>query len=789
LALSTTPVAGTLSRERVLAWPLLLESALVVAVIAAMLPWFGPMAEQPAGGDGRFAAPAVAIRGLPGSVLRELCAAYAAFAEDSVREGLCGRTATTQRNPPLDRLPPALPSASTRATQAFVAPLQDAQTGTAALRQRQREGTGDLVALGDEIARISAEIQSFIDRYAIGPGDSDGPRPLACAFAQVQSAFNDPSARGEARANSVLLLAAALDGHPATASLAKSASLRTPRIAKSRCTGVRLPDAFAALSPIMSDARAAPLGAAKNKAMRGLLGTAGYQWAGWSLAGLLLLQLGRRSGPAAPRLALALVVWALAAWIGAVPWPLASGTSIVFARDTALRYAMPAAFVLWFLGAALCVLAAAPLLRRKVLCSEQAPVSVFAYPGLVVATGFGWLLLLDLSANGHVGGRYLALYHHGHLWLGMLTFSVIAILRQPLGRALAWTLSVVDGLAGRVASRLSALGVVAMLVALALALMLAVGTLLVNVRQLTSEIGRLWLIVGAAWFFFLRGTPLTERLARSGSSTGSLLRYMAPLLFVVAVLVGAMLITRDMGPLLIAGYGAGAFIAASMAMWWYQRRGAIGSAYALAVMLFVAWLLAVTFALLRLGSIDEVTAARLENVAAPLASANDHLALVTWFQRAAPTWGFGPGGVPWCGFGVSAACAGVPAQIQSDYTFTAVTGMFGWTAALALTLGCALWLNEMIRGHARATRGEPRLIRFAGRMSNDEQAFVSWISVAWIALTLCQLAVTVAGNVAVIPLTGVTFPFVSFGMTSLVMNMVMLAFAVNVNAGKGSANG
>jgi cell division protein FtsW (lipid II flippase) len=66
---------------------------------------------------------------------------------------------------------------------------------------------------------------------------------------------------------------------------------------------------------------------------------------------------------------------------------------------------------------------------------------------------------------------------------------------------------------------------------------------------------------------------------------------------------------------------------------------------------------------------------------------------------------------------------------------------------------------------------------------------VSWISVAWIALTLCQLAVTVAGNVAVIPLTGVTFPFVSFGMTSLVMNMVMLAFAVNVNAGKGSANG
>ena len=95
-----------------------------------------------------------------------------------------------------------------------------------------------------------------------------------------------------------------------------------------------------------------------------------------------------------------------------------------------------------------------------------------------------------------------------------------------------------------------------------------------NLRQLTSEIGRLWLIVGGAWFFYLRGTPLAERFARNGGSLGSLLRYVRPLLFVVGVLVGAMVVTRDMGPLLIAGYGAGAFVAASVAMWWYQRHGA-----------------------------------------------------------------------------------------------------------------------------------------------------------------------------------------------------------------------
>jgi cell division protein FtsW (lipid II flippase) len=398
-------------------------------------------------------------------------------------------------------------------------------------------------------------------------------------------------------------------------------------------------------------------------------------------------------------------------------------------------------------------------------------------------------VLLDLSANGPPGNRYLALYHQGHLWLGMLVFSVVAFVRQPLGRSLSWMLSVFDGLASGIGKRLGTFGAAALVLVLLLALIGAVGSLLPNSPQLTSEIGRLWLIVGAAWFFFMRGTPLTERLARSGNSLASLVRYIGPLLFIVIVLIGAMAITHDMGPLLITGYAAGAFVAASVAMWSYQRFGTTGSASLLAVVLFVGWILATTFALFRFGSVDDVAAARLENLAAPLASANDQLALVTWFQRAAPPAGFGPGAVPWCGFGGAAGCSGVPAQIQSDYTFTALVGEFGWTAAWALTIGCAVWLHALIRGHGRATRGEPRLVSIGGRMRNDHQAFVSWLCVAWVVLALCQLAVTVAGNLAVIPLTGVTFPFVSFGLTSLMVNMAMLGLAINLDAGRESANG
>ena len=103
-----------------------------------------------------------------------------------------------------------------------------------------------------------------------------------------------------------------------------------------------------------------------------------------------------------------------------------------------------------------------------------------------------------------------------------------------------------------------------------------------------------------------------------------------------------MVLTRDMGPLLIAGYASGAFLAASVAMWWHLRSGQRWTAFVLAVGLFGLWIGAVTWALFALGSVDGVAAERLESLAAPFASSNDQLALVTWFQRATPAAGLRP---------------------------------------------------------------------------------------------------------------------------------------------------
>lgn len=538
--------------------------------------------------------------------------------------------------------------------------------------------------------------------------------------------------------------------------------------------------AVTAAPSTISAARQASLHERKNEASRALMRSAGWQWAGAMLLGLGMVVLSRRLRSAGVGAAIALATWAVAAWIARVPWPLAGEHQLVLGRDGAWA-GSPAPFVLGLLAAAAVVLLVSFAWRDALRCTPQTAASRIGYPGFVIATGVGFLLILDLSANASFGNRYLALYHQGHLWLAMLVISVILFLRQPLGRLLAWVLAMADEVASALGRQLRPTNAVALLLVLLVATSAAFGALLGNLRQVTSEIGRLWLMLGAAWFFFMRGSPFAERLARSGSSTGSLARYVLPLAFVVLVLIGAMVVTRDMGPLLIAGYAAGAFLAASMAMWMHQRWGATATAYAFTVAFFAAWIVLVTIALLQLGAVDEVTAGRLENLAAPLASANDQLALVTWFQQVAPPLGFGLGAVPWCGYGGSSGCPGVPAQIQSDYTFTALVGAFGKTVAWILTLGCAVWLHRLIAHHPRVTRGEPRFVVASGRMANDEQGFVSWIALTWVVLTLCQLAVTVAGNLAVIPLTGVTFPFVSFGMTSLVVNAAMLALCLNVN--------
>ena len=760
--------------------PALMESLLTIAAIALLLPVFARLSEIGAGRDQRFADAGFRIEGLPEPTLPAVCAAHGALAEPAVRERLC-ESLDAAAAQPVARMPAALADALPRIRQAFLEPVRKAEARSNELRLQQREGIGELRALSDAIASLEADTRPFVERFRLASSDEGGPAPVFCAARLVASALaEDEAGPATARANAVVLLAAAFDGHAAGEGLARTALLPAASSTLPSCGVQGLPTALGAAASLMTDARQSLLNARKNEAMRQLLPSAGWQWAAWMLLGLALLKWSRTAVAPMVGASVALVLWALAAWVSRVPWPFA-GRALAPARLDVQPWSPPAGFVLMLAGTAALLLLASMLRRRHTTFPPQTLSSRLGYPGLVLATGLGWLLLLDLSANGHTANRYLALYHQGHLWLGMLCLSMLLFARQPLARALAWMLSMTSEIARRAGQRYGAWRTLAAMALATLAAVALIGLALSHMRQLTSELGRVWLIVGGAWFFFLRGGPLAERLSRSSGTVASALRYVLPLLFVVSVLIAAMWVTRDMGPLLIAGYASGAFIAASLAMWWHLRSGSTLGALLLSVGLFATWIAVTTMALFKLGAIDSVTAARLESLAAPLASTNDQLALVSWFQHAAPAAGFGIGAVPWCGHAPVGNCGGVPAQIHSDYSFTAIVGVFGRTMAWLAAIGSAVWLHRLIRHHGRVTSGEPRLVQRSGRIVQDAQAFASWIAIAWVVLTLCQLAVTVAGNLAVLPLTGVTFPFVSFGMTSLVVNMGFLALCLNVD--------
>jgi len=764
------------------ALPTATEALLLCLVIAALWPAFERVARFGEGRDQRFAARGLEIAGLPGPVLPALCSLVADAADTLLKDRLCSGPRWPGAGARADlpaAWPDALRQATARANRALAAPVAEAQAQAQDLRQRQREGIGDLRALADAAAAIESDIAPHLTRFQLRSG---GALPLQCLADEAEAAAAS-AATPAAHANALLLQAAALDGRSATGALAQQVALPPAPRPREGCAA----DAagrLAAAAALMADARQSHSRAVKDEAMRALLPSAGLQWAAAMLLGYGLLCLARAARRAGPGIAVALGAWAIAAWAARVPWPLAGARAFEPARADAAWTAAPAGFVIVLALAAL-LLALAGTARGPAAADPvpaQVPSTRLGYAGLALATGIGWLLLLELSAHGHPVNRYLALYHQGHLWLGMLVFSVLVFARRPLARALARGLSVLGGRTRHLAALLTPAAAAVLVALAALAAVLAFGTLLANLRQLTSELGRIWLIVGAAWFFFLRAGPLARRLAEHGAAHVPIARYLWPLLLVVGVLVAAMVLTRDMGPLLIAGYASGAFIGAALAAWCHARGARPLACFALALVVFALWIAAVTAALFQAGSVDEVTAARLESLAAPLASTNDQLALVTWFQRASPPEGHGLGAVPWCGHAAAAAqCSGVPAQVHSDYTFTALVGVWGAAAAWALALATAFWLHRLVRHHGRVTGGEPRLVASGGRLVPDGQALLSWIAVGWVVLTLCQLAVTVAGNLAVLPLTGVTFPFVSYGMTSLVVNLSFLALSLSVD--------
>lgn len=663
----------------------------------------------------------------------------------------------------------ALETAHSAWRTVFFQLLQAAEQARATWEEQAREGFAEMAASQADADRWQQQTQLYRETYRLNvqPGAAYS-RPLECAWSYL-SRHVKPNDKNAAAA--LAGLAAVLDGRPKRLPGSAFKDGWNAREQANGCrdavrgNGLTTPlDAARSAASLLRQAHDSRSNAAKAQATLVMLPKVGWQLLGWGLAGWLVLRLGRRAVYPTRLLSLGLLIWALAytvtgpylAWLwgGLAGWGPALWLS-------------GAALLLWWL----------PCRQRSEL---SIPASSLAYPGFVLFAGLGWLILLDLSATGYPDNRFHGLYQQAYLFAAFLLVSLLPVLRLGVARwGLLlwgfWPLAAAGfGKRAKLGWTLATLLVAALLVITKL--------LLTGHRHNTSEVFRLLLLYGVGWFLFVRGeallSPWLARRFQPATPRRGLwaiqVKLAWPLILLLALVGGGFYLTDDFGPLLVMLYAAALFGGMSLARlaapyWGAGRALLLGMA---AVMGYV-WL--TSFALLRYGDrINLRIAERLESAATPFLASNDQIAHILWFQDAVlrQGWtGFGLGAAPWCG-DLSGVCRGVPVQIQSDYLFTALVGVFG-VGSWALVWLMVLWLWRLARAHSAATTGQ---------VDGDRPAvaWLGWLTLGWAGLTLVQLAITVAGNQAWLPLTGITFPFLSYGAWSLLGHAHWVGLALNL---------
>jgi len=776
-------------------------TALVLLVVGTLMQPLGSLVTS---GDKRFDQGYLQEVQLPDRVLESVCASFGQVAAEETAAA-CGRFARGQSVTPQAHMPVVLEQTTTEIAKGFSDPLRPAVAEIRALEQRQRQGLADegSNALREKIEGLRTKITPYLSRYGLEQDSRRGPLPLQCLISIMAPAWtqaSDPSVR----ASLALWFAVHLDGRSQPVALDDPTYLALAnawrsRDAKGPCAGLgSAEEAASALAGIISTARRQAAEVPKAEAMRHLMGNAWWQWPLWVLSGLLLIKIYRRSVPEDcwQHSGLILFVWAGLGWVSRVWLPYGDNANLQWSHPQAgapidlppwpLLAMAIGGLVLFVVGAILRIKhrKQEAALRRKrggrddseSRADHQECSSRFALAGLALFAGLGWLLLLDLSATGHLRNRFLGLYQQGYLWIALGLMVLATLWRQRIAYLLVRSFGLFGDVAnyvaaGRVGKWLGPLGLVALVV---LAFFVMRGH-----RQVTSEIGRLWLIFGVAWYFHVAGDLVLQMVGKG--RLRSVIGFLFPLLVILAALILSMAVTDDMGPLLVSAYGGGLFLAAAVT-YFLLRRGVSGLlAQGIGLIVLVLWFVGLTEALFVLGHYHATTASRLESVYLPLASANDQIGVITWFREATPLWGHGIGNTPWCGHAAADVCRGVPLQIQSDYTFTALWGLFGQPLASFFAVLSLYWLYHVIQRHGRVTSGIPSAIRHDRGYRVDTQAFLSWVCITWLILTVCQVAVTVAGNLRVLPLTGITYPFISFGATSLWLNVIFLGLAMSVD--------
>lgn len=396
----------------------------------------------------------------------------------------------------------------------------------------------------------------------------------------------------------------------------------------------------------------------------------------------------------------------------------------------------------------------------------MAAMAIWSMYLVLIVIGVIWLA--DIAARGPVELRFVAVHQLDAIWISaMLVVPLVAwatprLLRVPAQISVFW-----DAPRGPI---VLSVGFWLTLVAL-----VWIGSRASTGHQsgyphVSAELVRLMTSLALAW--------LMARYYEWGTGIARWARSVPLILTVFSGGLAVLILTRDLGPvlsmflglvplLLVAliprtQTGIGAIKIIGFAMLW------IGLAL-LTQFVLSEWLPQQSWA-------PERIVMRHEAMVDPFGARLDYGSQIAWILDAAGAGGFGIGSVPWCGaraFIGQAACtksSGVPVQFASDYVHTGITAVWGPVGAVGLlTLSIALIALVVWFVVRQPLQDGPKL---------TAMRIHAWLVVVMAAMLLGQLFVTVTGNLRLIPLTGVTQPFLGLGSTSLLMTGAWIGLAL-----------
>lgn len=122
------------------------------------------------------------------------------------------------------------------------------------------------------------------------------------------------------------------------------------------------------------------------------------------------------------------------------------------------------------------------------------------------------------------------------------------------------------------------------------------------------------------------------------------------------------------------------------------------------------------------------------------------------------------------GSGLGQGSPAVVPAIHTDFVFTAIAEELGLAGAIGVLL---LYLLLMYRGY-----------HIAMQLTSRFRGFEQLLAIGLTSIIAIQTFIIVGGNLRVIPLTGITLPFISYGGSSVLINFLIIGLLLRISAGR-----